>query len=82
MTLAATPDSDETEMAGLKTRIAEVWARREAMKRDLATGSTPARQGLRELEATDLELSDLDRRFKQLWDAARARGNAQHEDTP
>lgn len=57
-------------MADLKARIAETWARREALKAQLAAGSLPSREGLRQLEDLDRNLSDLDSRFKGLWDAA------------
>ncbi len=61
-----------TEMHRLKTRIAEVYARRERLKRDLEAGALTPRAGFVALNETDRLLSDLDSRFKTLWDAARA----------
>lgn len=66
---APAPETD-AEMRHLKTRIAQTWAKRERLKAALAAGTAPAAAGLRELEAVDRELSDLDTRFKRLWDAA------------
>lgn len=60
----------EQEMQQIKGRIAEVHARREQLKRALETGGLAARAGFSQLEQTDRELSDLDSRFKRLWDAA------------
>lgn len=65
------PETD-AEMRHLKTRIAQTWAQRERLKAALSAGATPAAAGLRELEAVDRELSDLDSRFKRLWDATHA----------
>lgn len=62
----------EQEMQQLKGRIAEVYARRERLKRELATGALAPRAGLARLAETDQELSGLDSRFKTLWDAAQA----------
>lgn len=59
----------ELEMQQLKGRIAEVYARREQLKRALESGALAARAGFSQLEQTDRELSDLDSRFKRLWDA-------------
>lgn len=61
--------TETEELADLKARIAEVFARRENLKQAMGEGSILPRQGFRELEATDTELSALDLRFKQLWDA-------------
>lgn len=66
------------ELLSLKSRIAQVWARRESLKKNLDTGNTPIQLGLRQLEAADRELSELDSRFKQLWDSA----NAKSKETP
>ncbi len=63
----------EQEMQRIKGRIAEVYAQREALKRALELGTLPPRDGFARLEATDRELSDLDLRFKGLWDATQAR---------
>ncbi|OQX11439.1 MAG: hypothetical protein BWK73_17645 [Thiothrix lacustris] len=57
------------ELADLKARIATVFAQRERLKQALGAGNMPPRQGFRELESVDAELSALDLRFKQLWDA-------------
>jgi hypothetical protein len=57
------------EMADVKARIAEVFARRESLKQGMGDGTIPPRQGFRELAEVDVELSALDLRFKQLWDA-------------
>lgn len=68
---APAPETD-AEARHLETRIAQTWAKRERLKAALAAGTAPAATGLRELEAVDRELSDLDTRFKRLWDAAHA----------
>lgn len=67
-TVADTPSA----MHRLKTRIAEVCARRERLKRELESGALAPRAGFAALNETDRLLSDLDTRFKTLWDAARA----------
>lgn len=59
----------DSELQHLKQRIAQVYARREALKRDLEAGGPGLRESLRVLDDTDRELSALDTRFKQLWDA-------------
>lgn len=63
----------EPEMQQIKGRIAEVYARREGLKQALADGALAPRAGFAQLEATDRELSDLDSRYKALWDAAHPR---------
>ncbi|MEB4593194.1 hypothetical protein VSS37_19605 [Candidatus Thiothrix sp. Deng01] len=65
--------ADTEEMADLRARIATVFARREQLKQAMGEGSIPPRQGFRELENVDAELSALDSRFKQLWDAQQTR---------
>ncbi len=65
----------EQDLQQLKVRIAEVYARREWMKKALENGTIASRAGLVQLEATDLELSDLDSRFKVLWDVANSRSS-------
>lgn len=64
---------DDEEMQKLKSRIAEVFARRERLKQALNDGSLQPRSGFPQLEATDSELSALDSRYKRLWDAAHPR---------
>lgn len=54
----------------IKQRIAEVYARREQLKHALKTGALAPRAGLQQLDETDRLLSQLDTRFKKLWDAA------------
>lgn len=68
--------SAEPEMQQVKGRIAEVYVRRERLKQALADGALAPRAGFSQLEATDRELSDLDSRYKALWDAAHARTGA------
>lgn len=63
----------EQEMQQIKVRIAEVYARREQLKQALDSGRLAPRAGFPQLEATDLELSALDTRYKTLWDAANPR---------
>jgi hypothetical protein len=63
----------EQEMQQLKGRIAEVYARREQLKQALASGALAPRTGLAQLGETDRELSDLDTRYKTLWDAHHGR---------
>jgi hypothetical protein len=60
----------ELEISQLKACIAEVYARRERLKRELETGVLAPRAGFIQLTETDRLLSDLDTRFKTLWDAA------------
>ncbi len=62
----------EQEIEQIKTRIAAVYARRERLKQELETGAVLPRDGFTRLNEIDRELSELDSRFKQLWDAARA----------
>lgn len=69
----------EQEMQELKGRIAQVYARREQLKQALASGVLAPRSGLSQLDDVDRELSDLDTRYKTLWDAAHPRiPNALH----
>jgi hypothetical protein len=68
-----------TEMHRLKTRIAEVYAQRECLKRALETGALAPRAGFDQLNEADRLLSDLDTRFKSLWDAARAATQWAHD---
>ena len=65
----------EQEMQQLKGRIAEVYARREQLKQALASGALAPRAGLAQLGETDRELSELDTRYKSLWDAAHGRAS-------
>jgi hypothetical protein len=65
----------------LKTRIAEVYAQRERLKRDLENGVLAPRAGFIQLNETDRLLSDLDTRFKNLWDAAQQGKPAVHPAT-
>lgn len=67
--------SDSAELTHLKTRIAQVYAQREAMKRALESGAVAPRAGLSQLETIDRELSGLDARYKLLWDAAHPRSH-------
>lgn len=64
--------STEQEMQRLQGRIAEVFAHREHLKQALERGALAPRAGFAQLETTDRELSDLDTRFKTLWDAVHA----------
>ena len=57
------------EMQRLRARIAEVVARRDALKQAIEKGELPPSRGLRQLESLDRELSELDTAFKQRWDA-------------
>jgi hypothetical protein len=63
------------EMQCLKARIAQVWAQRERLKQALNEGVMLPSQGLRDLEAVDRELAELDMRFKRLWDGASLKTN-------
>lgn len=64
--------TDAEEMDELRKCIAAIFARREQLKQAVGESSILARQSFRELEAVDRELSVLDLRFKQLWDAQQA----------
>jgi hypothetical protein len=70
-----------TDLYRLKTRIAEVYAQRERLKRELDTGVLAPRAGFIQLNETDRLLSDLDTRFKTLWDAAQQSRPAIHPAT-
>jgi len=72
----------EQKIQQLKARIAEVYARRERLKRELETGVMAARAGLAQLAETDRELSGLDSRFKTLWDAAQASAKTTRTEEP
>lgn len=63
----------EQEMQQIKDRIAEAYARRERLKHALASGTLAARTGLAQLDEVDRTLSELDSRYKALWDAAHPR---------
>ena len=60
--------TEAEEMDYLKNRIAAVFAQRENLKADLASGKLRPRAGFAALESVDAELSALDSRFKTLWD--------------
>ena len=62
--------NNEEEMKRLKGRIAEVYAQREQLKSALDKGELGFHAGFSQLESLDKELSDLDTRFKTLWDNA------------
>ncbi len=64
------PDTQQ-EISLIKARIAEVYARRERLKQAMETGALAPHAGFIQLDETDRMLSDLDTRFKILWDAAR-----------
>jgi hypothetical protein len=68
----------EQEISQLKARIAEVWAQRERQKRELESGVLAPRAGLVLLNKTDRLLSNLDTRFKALWDTAQQARRAPH----
>jgi hypothetical protein len=61
----------QQEIIRLRDRIAQVWAQREHLKQAMETGALAPHTGLQQLDETDRQLSDLDSRFKKLWDAAR-----------
>lgn len=67
----ASDHGTQHEIGRIKVRIAQVWAQREDLKQAMASGALTLRTGLKLLDETDLLLSDLDSRFKALWDAAR-----------
>lgn len=70
------------EMQRLKAGITQIWARRESLKQALNEGALLPSQGLRELESVDLELAELDTRFKRLWDETNAKNNANPKESP
>lgn len=63
----------DAELQQLKSRIAEVYARRERLKQALDNGQLAPRAGFPQLDTVDRELSDLDTRFKAMWDAGHGR---------
>jgi chromosome segregation ATPase len=70
--------TDTEEMSQLREQIAQTVAQRDALKLAIENGSTPARNGLRELIEVDARLSALDSRFKHLWDSANPRKTPRH----
>jgi uncharacterized protein (DUF4213/DUF364 family) len=69
-------DLKKGELINLKQRIAEVAQRRQYLKDKIETWSqTPKGRCpyLTELDGVDKELSELDSRYKQLWDARHGR---------
>jgi len=68
----------QQEISRLKDRIAQVYAQRERLKQALETGALAPRAGLQQLDETDRLLSQLDTRFKGLWDAAQQASPATH----
>ena len=78
----------QQEISRIKDLIAQVYAQREQLKQALETGGLAPRAGFIQLNETDRLLSDLDTRFKTLWDAARPCHPAMHpamqwaQDTP
>jgi hypothetical protein len=71
----------EQEIQLVKGRIAEVYARREQLKQALDSGALSPRAGFSKLDETDRELSELDSRFKALWDAVHPRSLLSHPAT-
>jgi len=61
------------EISQLKDRIAQVYAQRERLKLALETGALAPRAGFQQLDETDRLLSQLDSRYKELWDGALTR---------
>ena len=76
-----TEHETQPEISQLKSRIAEVYAQRERLKRELETGVLAPRAGFLQLNETDRLLSDLDTRFKTLWDAVQQGKPAIHPAT-
>ena len=64
--------SHTQQIEQIKARIAAVYAGRERLKQELETGAVAPRDGFTRLDVIDRELSELDSRFKQLWDTALA----------
>jgi len=65
----------EQEMNRLRTTIAETVSEREALKQALEQGAVSTAGRLRQLETIDTKLSELDSRFKQLWDQSNPRNH-------
>ncbi len=76
-TLLETPDvfaeSDGVEMDWVKLAISDLVIKRERLKSQIESWYATPHQGScpqwLELEQLDRDLSDLDSRFKRLWDA-------------
>ncbi|MCU7958660.1 MAG: hypothetical protein KZQ58_01410 [gamma proteobacterium symbiont of Bathyaustriella thionipta] len=64
----------EQELDRLRTAIAATFSEREALKQQLERGSVSPAMGLYQLEKIDAKLSELDSRFKQLWDRSNRSG--------
>lgn len=58
----------EQELERLRAAIATTVSEREALKLALEQGAMSSAKGLCQLEIIDAKLSELDSRFKQLWD--------------
>ncbi len=67
----------DAEVQDLKARIAQVWAVREGLKHALNQCVASPNRGLRELEAVDRQLAELDSRFKRMWDLQQNANKAQ-----
>jgi len=67
----------DAEVQDLKARIAQVWAVREGLKHALNQCVASPSRGLRELEAVDRQLAELDSRFKRMWDLQQNANKAQ-----
>ncbi len=61
--------TSDKRLNSLRDQIAETVKIRDALKQDVESGSVVVGRGLRELVAIDEKLSQLDIRFKQLWDS-------------
>jgi hypothetical protein len=68
----------QQEISQLKDRIAQVYAQCERLKQALEIGALAPRAGLQQLAETDQLLSQLDTRFKGLWDAAQTRAQSSY----
>lgn len=59
-------DLKQREMDHIRENIRVIWERREQLKSELMEG-TLLREGMRQLEQLDNELSELDSRYVKLW---------------
>ena len=62
--------TDQQTLQQLREQIADTVAQRDALKLAIEQRTLATRQGLQQLEVIDARLSELDTRFKTLWDAS------------
>ncbi len=59
---------DQQKMQSIKQKIAETVKQRDKLKQQLENGEIKPKTGFTQLGKIDIELSELDSQFKELWD--------------